>query len=93
MKKQRAENGEKNYVAPNLIRLRGYMDYSQYELAAELQRNGYDVDRNVIQRIETYNRYVTDADLKAISRLLNVSYTYLIDGVKTAEDEKNHPNL
>ena len=38
------------------------------------------MDKNVITRIETNKRYVTDLELKAFSELFHVSYEYLIDG-------------
>jgi transcriptional regulator with XRE-family HTH domain len=38
------------------------------------------MDKNVITRIETNKRYVTDIELKAIATIFNVSYDYLIDG-------------
>ena len=38
------------------------------------------MDKNVITRIETNKRYVTDIEIKALSEVLNVSYYYLIDG-------------
>ena len=53
-------------------------------LAYQLQLNGYDMDKNVITRIETNKRYVTDVELKALSEIFHVSYDYLIDG---KEDE------
>lgn len=39
------------------------------------------MDRNVITRIETNQRYVTDIELKALSEVFHVSYQELIDGV------------
>ena len=38
------------------------------------------MDKNVITRIETNKRYVTDLELKALSEVFHVSYDYLIDG-------------
>ncbi len=38
------------------------------------------MDRNVITRIETNKRYVTDIELKALAYIFDVSYDYLIDG-------------
>ena len=38
------------------------------------------MDKNVITRIETNKRYVTDLELKALSEIFDVSYEYLIDG-------------
>jgi len=38
------------------------------------------MDKNVITRIETNKRYVTDIELRAFSEVLGVSYAFLIDG-------------
>jgi transcriptional regulator with XRE-family HTH domain len=38
------------------------------------------MDKNVITRIETNKRYVTDLELKAIAEIFQVSYIFLIDG-------------
>lgn len=51
-------------------------------LAYQLQLNGYDMDKNVITRIETNKRYVTDVELKALTEIFNVSYEYLIEGTE-----------
>ena len=40
---------------------------------------GLDVDRNVITRIETNQRYVSDIELKTIAKFFGVSYEYLLD--------------
>ena len=53
---------------------------SQRLLAYELQLRGYDMDKNVITRIETNKRYVTDVELKAFREVFQVSYDYLIEG-------------
>ena len=55
---------------------------SQRDLAHKLQLAGYDMDKNVITRIETNKRYVTDIELRALSQVLDVSYAYLIDGAE-----------
>lgn len=44
-----------------------------------LQIAGLDVDKNAIQRIESGKRFVTDIELKAIAKVLNVSYCDLLD--------------
>ena len=46
---------------------------SQRMLAYRLQLNGLDIDKNVIQRIESGERFVTDIELKVIAAELNVS--------------------
>ncbi len=51
---------------------------SQRALADALQLEGIDLDKNAIQRIENGKRYVTDIELKALSKVLNVSYEDLL---------------
>lgn len=80
MPKPRTQTGEKNLVSKHLIELRRKSNYSQRDLAYRLQLAGYDMDKNVITRIETNKRYVTDLELKALSEVFHVSYDYLIDG-------------
>ena len=80
MPKPRTKTGEKNLVGRQLIELRKQNNYSQRYLAYMLQLAGYDMDKNVITRIETNQRYVTDLELKALSEVFHVSYDYLIDG-------------
>ena len=53
---------------------------SQNDLAALLQVNGLDLDKNAIQRIECGKRFITDIELKAIAKALDVAYTDLLDG-------------
>lgn len=80
MSKQRGANGEKNLIALRLIALRSVKKLSQRDLAWQLQVKGLDMDKNVITRIETQKRYVTDVELKIISEFFDISYCYLIDG-------------
>ncbi len=80
MPKPRTPEGGKNLISKQLIELRKKHDYSQRKLAYQLQLKGYDMDKNVITRIETNKRYVTDLELKALTEIFNVSYDYLIEG-------------
>lgn len=80
MPKPRSSTGEKNLISQRLIDLRSQHKLSQRDLARKLQLAGYDMDKNVITRIETNQRYVTDIELKAFTEIFNVSYSYLIDG-------------
>ena len=77
MPKPTSLSGSKNLISLRLIGLR-----KQHGLSQRLQLAGYDIDKNVITRIETNKRYVTDIELKAIASVFNVSYTYLIDGTE-----------
>ena len=60
--------------------MRDQHGFSQRDLARQLQLAGYDMDKNVITRIETNKRYVTDLELKALTEIFHVSYDYLIEG-------------
>ncbi|HJA12918.1 MAG TPA: helix-turn-helix transcriptional regulator [Candidatus Mediterraneibacter merdipullorum] len=82
MPKPRTKTGEKNLISKNLLELRKAHGYSQRLLAYQLQLKGYDMDKNVITRIETNKRYVTDIELKALCEVLEVTYDELIDGKK-----------
>lgn len=80
MPKPRTSTGEKNLISQRLIELRRDNNMSQSSLAYQLQLRGYDMDKNVITRIETNKRYVTDLELKAFTEIFHVSYEYLIEG-------------
>lgn len=82
MPKPRTESGEKNLISKRLAKLRQEHHMSQRDLANKLQLAGYDMDKNVITRIETNKRYVSDLEIKAIAEIFQVSYVYLIDGVE-----------
>ena len=82
MPKPTGSSGEKNLVSSRLIELRRQQGLSQRDLAHKLQLAGYDMDKNVITRIETNKRYVTDIELRALSQVLDVNYAYLIDGAE-----------
>lgn len=75
-------DGNKNIIGERLRLLRQKEKISQRDLANRLQLLGIDMDRNVITRIETNKRYVSDIELKAISKVFHVSYEYLLDGKK-----------
>lgn len=80
MPKPRMTTGKKNLIGPQLITLRRAHKLSQRLLAYQLQLAGYDMDKNVITRIETGQRYVTDIELKAFAEIFDVSFDYLING-------------
>lgn len=77
-----SENGRKNLISKQLIALRARDGLSQRDLAQRLQLIGVDMDKNVITRIETGKRYVTDIELKALCSIFQVSYEQLIEGIK-----------
>lgn len=78
MPKPRSSSGQKNLISKNLIELRKANNLSQRELSYRLQLEGYDMDKNVITRIETNQRYVTDIELVALSKVLAVPFDYWV---------------
>ena len=87
MPKPRNATGDKNLIASRLKELRKNVrpKLSQRGLAHELQLLGIDMDKNVITRIETNKRYVTDIEIQALAKIFNVSYELLIDGTNEKE--------
>lgn len=55
---------------------------SQRILADKLQLLGIDMDKNAIQRIESGQRFVTDIELIALKKVLNVSFEELLQEEK-----------
>lgn len=70
-------NNHKNLIANKLIVLRKQHGLSQRDLAEKLRLTGYDIDKNVICRIETNHRYVFDIELKAFAEVFNITYDEL----------------
>lgn len=93
MKKLRTQDDGKNIISSRLIALRNQCGYSQRELAEQLQLADFNVDKNLITRIETNSRYVSDFEIKVFSKFFNISYSYLLDGIPTAEDLEKYPDL
>lgn len=89
MPKPKSSTGEKNLISKNLIELRKSHHISQRLLAYKLQLAGYDMDKNVITRIETNKRYVTDIELKALCEVFGVTYEELIDGKVSRRSPRN----
>lgn len=77
MPKPRSDSGKKNLISENLIELRHRRNLSQRALAHELQLAGCDIDKNVITRIETQKRYVTDIEIQKLCEVLNTSFEEL----------------
>ena len=80
MPKPSTSDGKKNLIQERLKQLRDERDLSQRDLAHLLQLAGYDMDKNVITRIETNKRFVSDIEIKALAEIFQVSYAWLLDG-------------
>ncbi len=90
----KAPNGQKNMVGSKLKQLREAHGMSQRELARQFQLRGCDIDQNVITRIETRKRHVTEIELRAIMQVFDIPSRELLedntvdlDGTETLEDE------
>ena len=80
MKKARTVDGGKNLINQRLRELREKQGYSLRGLEHRLEEIGYQIDRNVIWRIENNERYVTDIEVKAFVEVFHVDYKSLIEG-------------
>jgi len=81
MFKNRGENGKNNISGEKIAYLRKNLceKTSQKKLAELLQLSGLDIDKNVIQRIESGARFVTDIEIKLIAEVLKSTYEQLLD--------------
>ena len=80
MFKNKSLTGKNNICGEKVYEIRKKQNpkMSQRQLAEKLQILGIDVDKNAIQRIESGQRFVTDLELLAISKVFNVSLNELI---------------
>ena len=80
MRKLRTSDGGKNIVSERVKTLRKEHGMSQRMLAEKLKQNGYNMDRDVICRIEKNERYVTDIEVKALVDVFGVDYEFFMEG-------------
>lgn len=82
MYKNKAPDGSHNICGPNIKKYREALPAkpSQKAFSDMLQREGLDLDKNAVQRMESGKRFVTDIELRVIVKVLQVSYEDLLDG-------------
>lgn len=73
----KTQDGLNNICGKNIAFYRNEMKISQRELADKLQLAGLDIDKNAIQRIECGKRFVTDIEIKAFTKVFNVTFEEL----------------
>lgn len=83
MPKPRSDSGNKNLISDNLISLRRKHGLSQRDLARLLQIKGCDIDKNVITRIETQKRYVTDIEIQKLCEIFEVTFEEITKHTKS----------
>lgn len=81
MYKNRSADGNNNVCGKKIKEIREELPEktSQRRFADMLQIAGLDIDKNAVQRIESGKRFVTDIELKAIAKVLGVTYQELLD--------------
>ena len=76
--KNKNTNGSLNICGTKVQILRKAENWSQRELADQLQLKGIDLSKNAIQQIESGERFVTDIELKAFAALFRVASDILL---------------
>ncbi len=71
-------NGKKNISGKRIREARRKARLSQTTLAAKLQVEGINIERDSLSRIELGTRFVADYELPALARILDVSVNYLL---------------
>ena len=71
-------NGSKNICGKMVKEARKKMKLSQEDLAAKLQVEGVNIERDSVSRIEIGTRFVADYELLVLCKVLNVTPEYLL---------------
>ena len=71
-------NGSKNICGQRVKDARKKMKLSQEELAAKLQVEGVNIERDSVSRIEIGTRFVADYELLILCKILKVTPAYLL---------------
>lgn len=68
----------KNIIGTKIKQIRTEQGLTQKVLAEKLQLEGFEFSDLTILRIENGTRFVADYEVKALSKILSVSYEYLL---------------
>ena len=81
MYKNKCPDGRNNICGIRIKELRQSLPEktSQRQFAEILQREGIDIDKNAVQRIESGQRFITDIELKILSKALHVTCDELLE--------------
>ena len=71
-------NGKKNICGERLRQARVIQRLRQKDLAAKIQTQGVNMERDSISRIEIRTRFVSDFELKIFAKVLGVSVDWLL---------------
>ena len=71
-------NGKKNICGERVRQARVIQRLRQEDLAAKIQTQGVNMERDSISRIEIRTRFVSDFELKIFAKVLGVSVDWLL---------------
>lgn len=71
--------GKKNICGERVHEARCRLRMTQSDLAAQLQVNGINIERDSISRIEIGTRFVADYELRALAKVLKVNVDWLLE--------------
>ena len=72
-------NGSKNICGARVKEARKKLGISQEALAARLQVEGVNIERDSVSRIEIGTRFVADYEIAVLCKVLGVSAEYLLE--------------
>lgn len=78
MRLRKQERGNKNIIGAKVEEIRKQQVMKQKELLAQLQVNGIDMNASALSKLEGQVRLVTDYELAAIAKILDVSVNSLL---------------
>ena len=73
-------HGRNNISGDRIRKARVTQKVTQADLAARLQIEGVQIERNSVSKIESGDRFVADYELKAIAKVLKVGVDWLLGG-------------
>ncbi len=78
MKQRKLSLGNKNIVGARVTQARKNIGMKQIELLAKLQLEGVEISTPALSLLEGQKRPVSDIELNALSKILNVSVDWLL---------------
>ncbi|MGM9573761.1 MAG: helix-turn-helix domain-containing protein [Hominicoprocola sp.] len=78
LKPRRLELGDRNLIGARVTQARKMQDMKQIELLAKLQTEGIDISSPALSLLEGQKRPVSDFELAALSKILNVTVDWLL---------------
>lgn len=78
MKKRTLGLGDRNIIGARVTEARGKIGMKQNELLAKLQLEGVEISTPALSLLEGQKRPVSDIELNAIAKILNVSVDWLL---------------